>query len=60
MVSRLVVVIPILPNVDIKKKPTDEQLLLLHTLDILPNDEPNDFLLIFSFECLIVYTFHTN
>ena len=35
-----------------KRKPTDEQ--LLHTLDIIPNDDPenNDFLLIFSFECL--------
>ncbi|MGH9978530.1 MAG: hypothetical protein ACRD8Z_22270 [Nitrososphaeraceae archaeon] len=50
-------IIPILPNVDIKRKLTDEQ--LLHTLDIIPSDDPenNDFLLIFSFECLIAYTF---
>ena len=45
--------IPILPNVDIKRKPTDEQ--LLHTPDMMLNDDPenNDSLLIFSLECLI-------
>jgi hypothetical protein len=49
--------IPILPNVDIKRKPTDEQ--LLHTPDMMLNDDPenNDPLLIFSLECLITLIF---
>jgi hypothetical protein len=44
--------IPIPPNVDIKRKPTDEQ--LLHTLDMMPSDDPenNDLLLIFRLKCL--------
>ena len=44
---------PMLPNVDINRNPTDEQ--LLHTLDTMLRDDPenNDFLLIFSLECPI-------
>lgn len=45
--------IPILPNVDIKRNPMYEQ--LLHTPDMMLSDDPvnNDLLLIFSLECLI-------
>ncbi|MGH9977924.1 MAG: hypothetical protein ACRD8Z_19125 [Nitrososphaeraceae archaeon] len=44
---------PMLPNVDIKRKPTDEQ--LLHTPDIMLKDDPenNDLLFILSLECFI-------
>ena len=53
IVSRLEAMIPILPNVDIKRKPTEEQ--LLHTPDMMLNVDPenNEPLLIFSLECLI-------
>ena len=43
---------PTLPNIDIKRKPTDEQ--LPHTPDIMLKEDPesNDPLLILSLECL--------
>ena len=46
---------PILPNVDINRKPTDEQ--LLHTPDIMLKEDPesSDLLLIFRLKCLITY-----
>lgn len=42
-----------LPNVDIRRKPIDEQ--LLHTPDMMPRADPEnkDALLILTFECLI-------
>ncbi|MGA6991886.1 MAG: hypothetical protein WBX81_15830, partial [Nitrososphaeraceae archaeon] len=48
---------PIVPNVDIRRKPIDEQ--LLHTPDMTPNADPEnkDALLILILECLMTYTF---
>jgi hypothetical protein len=48
---------PIVPNVDIRRKPIDEQ--LLHTPDMMPNADPEnkDALLILILECLMTYTF---
>jgi hypothetical protein len=48
---------PIEPNVDIKRKPIDEQ--LLQTPDMMPKVDPEnkDALLILVLECLITYTF---
>ena len=47
----------IVPNVDIIRKPIDEQ--LLHTPDMTPNADPEnkDALLILILECLMTYTF---
>ena len=51
--SRLEAMTPILPKVDIKRKPTDEQ--LVHTPDIRLKEDPesNDRLLILNLVCLI-------
>jgi hypothetical protein len=48
---------PIVPNVDVRRKPIDEQ--LLHTPDIMPKADPEnkDTLLILILECLITYAF---
>jgi hypothetical protein len=46
-----------LPNVDIRRKPIDEQ--LLHATDMMPKADPEkkDALLILILECLMTYTF---